>query len=61
AFLFGNAKYKRKIFNDPPDNETLQEFDDQLLVTDTNAGYLKQKPVMKLQVSSLYCGFGVNF
>ena len=61
AFLFGNAKYKRKIFNDPPDNETLQEFNDQLLVTDTNAGFLFKKPVMKLQVSSLYCGFAVNF
>jgi hypothetical protein len=61
ALLFGNATYQKKIFNDPPNQAAAEEFNDQLLVSDTQSQYLIKKPVMKLRVSSLYIGFALNF
>jgi len=61
SLLFGSVKYKKQIFTDPPDQNATQEFNDQLLVSDTQSQYLIKKPVMKLRVSSLYIGFALNF
>jgi hypothetical protein len=39
---------EKKIFNDPP-NQAAAEFNDQLLVSDTQAGYLKQKTCYEIE------------